>query len=68
MKTGFLSLKLAGINKFRRQFTNKTAVSLLCQHSTNIADAADGELVVVELVPRCGSGVHDVVAPLLFVL
>lgn len=52
----------------KRGPTDKTVVFLFIQNSTNIADAADREFVVVELVPRCCSGIHDVVALLLFVL
>lgn len=48
--------------------TDKTVVPLLLQHVGDVVHAAHGELVVVELVPRRGSGVHDVVALLLHVL
>lgn len=48
--------------------THKTVVSLLLQHVGDVVDAAHGELVVVELVPRRGSRIHDVIALLLHVL
>lgn len=48
--------------------THKTVVPLLLQHVGDVVHATHGELVVVELVPRRGSGIHDVVALLLHVL
>lgn len=35
----------------KRELTDKTVVSLFCQNSTYVTDAADGELVIVVLVP-----------------
>lgn len=50
------------------ELTDEAVASLLLQHLADVAHAADGELVVVELVSRRGSGVHDVVALLFLVL
>lgn len=51
-----------------RGLTDEAVAPLLLQHLADVAHAADRELIVVELVPRRGSGVHDVVALLLLVL
>ena len=48
--------------------TDEAVAPLLLQHLADVAHAADGELVVVELVSRGGPGVHDVVPLLLLVL
>lgn len=53
-------------NRSRR--TDKTVVPLLLQHVGDVVHAAHGELVVVELVPRRSSGIHDIIALLLHVL
>lgn len=48
--------------------TNKTVAPLFLQHMADVAHATDGELVVVQLVSRRSSRIHDVIALLLFVL
>lgn len=48
--------------------TDETVASFLLQHLADVAHATDGELVVVELVARRGSRVHDIIALLLLVL
>lgn len=66
MKTQSLTATRA--EKRKEERTNETIVSLFEQNGTYVVDAAAGELVIVQLVPRCGTSVHDVVAPLFFVL
>ena len=48
--------------------TDKTVASLLLQHLADVTHATDGELIIVELVSRCGSCIHDIIALLLLVL
>lgn len=47
--------------------TDKAAASLFLQHLADVAHATNGELVIVELVSRRGSRVHDIIALLLLV-
>jgi len=48
--------------------TDKTVAPLLLQHLADVAHAADGELVIVELVAGGSPGIHDIIALLLLVL
>lgn len=48
--------------------TDKTVSPLLLQHLADVAHAADGELIIVELVSRRGSCIHNIIALLLLVL
>ncbi len=48
--------------------TDKTVASLFLQNLADVANATDGELIVVELVSWCSSCIHDVIALLLLVL
>lgn len=47
---------------------HKTASTLLLQHHADVFDAAHRELVVVQLVSRRRSGVHDVISSFFLVL
>lgn len=48
--------------------TNKAVAPLFFQHLTDVTNTTDGELIVVELVSRCSSCIHDIIALLLLVL
>lgn len=48
--------------------TNKAVAPLLLQHLADVTNTTDGELIVVELVARCSSCIHDIIALLLLVL